>query len=89
MEQRPVLQLKQEKGEEGEERKEDMKWLEWQLLDSAFPVGGFAHSMGLEAAAASKSISPSLESFLRSVYNFFSSSDKSSSHRQMKNGASW
>jgi len=25
-------------------------WLAWQLMDSAFPTGGFAHSAGLEAA---------------------------------------
>lgn len=42
-------------------------WLVWQLLDSAFPVGGFAHSGGLEAAWQGGGLRSKveLETFLR------------------------
>ena len=41
-------------------------WLLWQLADSAFPTGGFAHSGGLEAAmqAGEVSTAAELEQFL-------------------------
>jgi urease accessory protein len=44
-------------------------WLVWQLADSAFPTGGFAHSGGLEAAWQHGEIpdSVALESYLESA----------------------
>ncbi|HEX8323104.1 MAG TPA: urease accessory UreF family protein [Tepidisphaeraceae bacterium] len=41
-------------------------WLVWQVIDSAFPVGGFAHSGGLEAAVQLGYVTDaaSLEAFL-------------------------
>jgi urease accessory protein len=43
-----------------------MDWLVWQLADSAFPSGGFAHSGGLEAAWQQSEIE-GLEHFVRQV----------------------
>lgn len=41
-------------------------WLVWQLVDSAFPAGGFAHSFGLEAAYQQGEVNAaSLPSFVR------------------------
>ena len=43
-----------------------MSWLVWQLVDSAFPAGGFAHSFGLEAAWQQGEVtSASLPAFVR------------------------
>src|SRR5213596_428349 len=43
-------------------------WLTWQLADSAFPTGGFAHSFGLEAAWQQGEVTAaSLPSFVRDV----------------------
>ncbi|MGZ7081045.1 MAG: urease accessory protein UreF [Thermoanaerobaculia bacterium] len=43
-----------------------MDWLIWQLADSAFPSGGFAHSGGLEAAWQQGEVE-NLEYFVRQV----------------------
>jgi urease accessory protein len=47
---------------------ENNSWLVWQLADSAFPAGGFAHSGGMEAAWQHGEIrnADELESFLES-----------------------
>jgi urease accessory protein len=56
-----------------EKNKMTNDWLLWQLADSAFPSGGFAHSGGLEAAVQlgvvsdSDSLKKFLESALRQV----------------------
>ena len=45
-----------------------MTWLVWQLVDSAFPAGGFAHSYGLEAAWQQGEVdAASLPAFVRDV----------------------
>ncbi len=45
-----------------------MNWRVWQLVDSAFPAGGFAHSYGLEAASQQGEVDrASLPAFVRDV----------------------
>ncbi len=41
------------------------RWLIWQLLDSSFPAGGFAHSGGIEAASAHGMARDRLEELVR------------------------
>ncbi|DAZ98912.1 TPA: hypothetical protein N0F65_001351 [Lagenidium giganteum] len=36
------------------QRRAEQTWIEWQMIDSMFPTGGFAHSLGLEAAVQEK-----------------------------------
>ncbi|CAM9484286.1 unnamed protein product [Chrysoparadoxa australica] len=45
-----------------------MEWTIWQLTDSALPIGGFAHSSGLEAAFAAGSVTrESVESLIHFI----------------------
>jgi urease accessory protein len=48
---------------------ESSDWLTWQLADSAFPIGSFAHSWGLEAAWQSGEVSDvaAVRRFVRDV----------------------
>lgn len=47
-------------------------WVVWQMLDSLYPTGGFAHSLGLEAAVQEKLVETG-ESPPRSLHRFLSS----------------
>ena len=55
-------------------------WLIWQLADSAFPCGGFAHSGGLEAALAWGEVDddPALLDFARNALQQVAGGDHTS-----------
>ncbi|OQS02464.1 hypothetical protein THRCLA_05167 [Thraustotheca clavata] len=52
-------------------RKIPMEWYTWQLVDSLYPTGGFAHSLGLESAVQEKIVtnSTTLRQFVVTALN--------------------
>ncbi len=66
-----ITRLKSGANEKGNVRASSSDWLIWQLADSAFPTGGFAHSGGLEAARQHGEVrgGETLEEYLRVSLN--------------------